>query len=142
MTMSSADFDDLRVFLGKSRGLTTTDLQSISQLTDVQINEPLLDGQILKYNEASGKWTNVDPQLTTNTFVEGYNTQSCDGTTTTFMIPHGFGSTPTNVVVDPQSPEALDDFTILSKDGVNITLEYSFPPPLGTDNLLFYYRVS
>lgn len=140
--MSSSDFDELQLFasrkvsLGPSSGVT-----SIAELYDVHINEPLQDGQILKYIEATGKWTNVDPQLLTGSTVEGYVTRSGTGYTTTFVIAHGFGSAPTHVTVDPQSPEANDDYTIMW-DSVNITLEYTFPPPEGTDNLLFYYRVS
>jgi hypothetical protein len=141
MSMSSADFDGLLIEKKSGALSLGPSVTSLSELVDVQINDPIQDGQILKYIEATGKWTNVDPQLLTNTFVEGYVTRSGTGYTDTYVIPHGFGSSPTHVTVDPQSPEANDDYTI-TWDAVNITLTYAFPPPEGTDNLLFYYRVS
>jgi hypothetical protein len=140
--MTGADFDVLRI---DSKPITTQSLgptvTSLSELTDVQINEPLLDGQILKYIQSTGKWTNVDPQLITNDFIEGYATFSGTSYTTTFQIAHGFGDTPTHFIVDPQTPEAQDDFTV-TVDNIHLNIEYSFPPPQGTDNLSFYYRVS
>lgn len=140
--MSSSDFDVLRIDSGgvkvQSLGPSITNL---SDLADVQINPPLLDGQILKFIISTGKWTNVDPQLLTNDFIEGYTTFSGTSYTTVFQIAHGFGATPAHWIVDPQSPEAQDDFTITA-DSVHLTLTYEFPPPQGTDNLLFYYRVS
>ena len=139
--MSSADFDVLRIDTGvkvQSLGPSATRL---SDLTDVQIIEPITDGQILKYIEATGKWTNVDPQLSTNNFIEGDQTFSGTSYTTVFQISHGFGSAPTHWIVDPQSPEAQDDFTVTA-DSVHLTLTYEFPPPQGTNNLMFYYRVS
>ena len=139
--ITSQDYSALQIFgSGEPQSLGPT-ITSISQLSDVQINEPLLDGQILKYIASTGKWTNVDPQLLTNDFVEGYVDQSGTSYTTVFVIPHGFGSTPTHVIVDPQTPEADEDFNI-AVDSVNITLTYEFPPPQGTSNLRFYYRVS
>jgi hypothetical protein len=142
--ITSQDFGVLRIdSFGSGSGAQSLGptITSIADLTDVQINEPLLDGQILKYIAATGKWTNVDPQLLTNDFVEGYVDQSGTSYTTVFIIPHGFGSQPEHVIVDPQTPEADEDFSI-AVDSVNITLTYEFPPPQGTNNLRFYYRVS
>jgi hypothetical protein len=139
---TSSDFDVLRIDGGSSKPLSLgPSVTSLSELTDVQINEPVLDGQILKYIASTGKWTNVDPSLISQDYVEGYYSASGNSYTTTFVIPHGFGATPTTVLVDAQSPEANEDYTI-TYDSVNITLEYSFPPPQGTNNLSFYYRVS
>lgn len=140
--ITSQDYSALAIFGSDSSTQSLgPSITSLSQLSDVQINEPLLDGQILKYIASTGKWTNVDPQLLTNDFVEGYVDQSGTSYTTVFVIPHGFGSTPTHVIVDPQTPEADEDFNI-AVDSVNITLTYEFPPPQGTNNLRFYYRVS
>jgi hypothetical protein len=136
---TSSDFDVLRIDGGSKPLSTGPSITSIRDLTDVLINEPLLEGQILKL--INGKWTNVDPSLASQDFVEGYYQASGTSYSTTFIIPHGFGSTPTNVLVEAQSPEANEDYTI-TYDNVNITLEYSFPPPQGTNNLSFYYRVS
>jgi hypothetical protein len=137
---TSSDYDVLRVDLGPSRPASLgPSITSIRDLTDVLINEPLLDGQILKL--VNGKWTNVDPSLASQDYVEGYYQASGNSYTTVFVIPHGFGSTPTHVIVDPQSPEANEDFNV-TYDNVNITVEYTFPPPQGTNNLSFYYRVS
>ena len=138
---TSQDFDVLRIDSGVKVQSLGPSITSLSQLSDVQINEPLLDGQILKFIISTGKWTNVDPQLLTNDFVEGYYTASGTSYTTVFQIPHGFGAQPTHWIVDPQSPEAQDDFTVTA-DSVNLTLTYEFPPPQGTNNLSFYYRVS
>lgn len=141
--MSSQDFDVLRIDSAggvKVQNLGPT-ITSLSQLTDVQINEPITDGQILKFIESTGKWTNVDPQLLTNDFIEGYQTFSGTSFTTIFQIAHGFGATPTHWIVDPQTPEAQDDFTVTA-DGIHLNIEYAFPPPAGTNNLMFYYRVS
>lgn len=139
--MSSQDYDVLGIDSKVRVPIQSLSPTTLADLTDVQINEPLLDGQILQYIAATGKWTNVDPQIANNDFIEGYTTRSGDGVTTTFTIPHGFGTTPAHILVDPQSPEAEDDF-IRTVDDTYITLEYAFPPPLGTDNLSFYYRVS
>jgi hypothetical protein len=138
---TSTDFDVLRIDAKPVTQSLGPSITSIADLTDVQINPPLLDGQILKFIAATGKWTNVDPQLLTNDFIEGYADFSGTSYTTTFQIAHGFGSTPTHYIVDPQTPEADDDFTI-TVDNIHITLEYTFPPPQGTNNLSFYYRVS
>jgi len=138
---TSTDFDVLRIDAKPVTQSLGPSITSIADLTDVQINPPLLDGQILKFIAATGKWTNVDPQLLTNDFIEGYADFSGTSYTTTFQIAHGFGSTPTHYIVDPQTPEADDDFTI-SVDNIHLTLEYTFPPPQGTNNLSFYYRVS
>jgi hypothetical protein len=139
MSITSMDFDELRFDSKKPAISLGPTITSIQDLQDVQINEPLLDGQVLKL--VNGKWTNVDPQLLTNNFVEGYTKLSGNAYSTIFQIPHGFGATPTHVTVDPQSPEADEDFTI-TVDNVYITLTYNFPPPSGTNNLNYYYRVS
>ena len=138
---TSSDFDVLRIDAKPVTQSLGPSITSIADLTDVQINPPLLDGQILKFIAATGKWTNVDPQLLTNDFIEGYADFSGTSYTTTFQIAHGFGSTPTHYIVDPQTPEADDDFTV-TVDNIHLTIEYAFPPPTGTNNLSFYYRVS
>lgn len=139
--MSSSDFDVLRADSGSRTAVQSLgpSITNLADLADVQINEPVLEGQILKL--ISGKWTNVDPQLASNDFIEGYYSASGTSYTTTFQIPHGFGATPTHYIVDPQSPEADDDFTI-TVDSIHLTIEYAFPPPQGTNNIMFYYRVS
>lgn len=140
--MSSADFDVLRIDSGvRVQSLGPSGATRLSDLIDVQINEPITDGQILKFIESTGKWTNVDPQLLTNNFIEGYQTFSGTSYTTVFQIAHGFGSTPAHWIVDPQSPDAQDDFTVTA-DSVHLTLAYEFPPPQGAGNMFFYYRVS
>jgi hypothetical protein len=140
--MSSSDFDSVRLSLTPSYSQLmagTSNVVKLSDLSDVQITDPLLEGQILKL--INGKWTNVDPQLLTNNIIEGIVERSGTGYTTTFVIPHGFGSIPSTVFIEGNSQDAEDNFT-WSVDATNITIEYVIAPPAGTNNLSFYYRVS
>jgi len=70
---------------------------------------------------------------------KGINTQSGDGTTTQFTIPHGLVSEPSNVIVIPASADASGDYYI-TKDDTNIYINYISAPPAGTDNLSWYWK--
>jgi|SRR5215212_611538 len=139
-SMTSQDFDALLLDGPRKsiQGLGPS-VTSLAELTDVNIIEPLVEGQILKL--VSGKWTNVDPQLLSNNIIEGTAVRDGTGYTTTFVIAHGFGSTPSTVFIEGNSQDAEDNFT-WSVNATNITIEYAFPPPAGTGNVSFYYRVS
>lgn len=71
---------------------------------------------------------------------QGSDTQSGDGSTTTFQIPHGLGNAPTSVNVTPQSSAAADKFWVSGYDGTNITLEYAAAPASATDNLAWSFQ--
>jgi hypothetical protein len=141
MAYTSTDFEVLRIFRDGQSGLGSSgpSITTLSELTDVNIIEPLNEGQILKL--VNGKWTNVDPQLLSNNIVEGQVARSGTGYTTTYVIPHGFGSIPSTVFIEGNSQDAEDNFS-WSVDATNITINYAFPPPAGTNNLIFYFRVS
>lgn len=114
---------------------------TIDQLADVHIVPPLLNGQILQWDATNSWWTNVDISLATSGWIENTISLSGTGAQTSFTIPHGFTGTPTKVFIEGNSIDANDDFS-WSVDTNNITITYTFPPPSGTNNLLFYYRVS
>lgn len=64
----------------------------------------------------------------------GSATQSGNASTTVFNIPHGLTTTPSNVVIEPNSVDALGDFT-WTVNATNIVLTYQVAPPSGTNNL-------
>lgn len=72
---------------------------------------------------------------------KGSSTKSGDATTTTFTIAHGLGSSPGFYDVVPTSTDADDDF-FLTIDSTNITVNYPFPPPSGTNNLTYVWRAA
>ena len=55
---------------------------------------------------------------------------------TVFNIPHGLGTTPDFISVQPASPDAFGSFT-RTKTSTNIVITYQIPPPLGTSNVRF-----
>lgn len=71
---------------------------------------------------------------------EGADTQSGDGVTETFTIPHGLVVEPTVSNVWPESEDASGEFWISDKDGTNIEISYSEPPADGTDNLMWGFE--
>ena len=70
---------------------------------------------------------------------DGVSTQSGDGTTTTFTIPHGLVAAPSKYEVTPLSSDARDKFDV-SVDDTNITITYATAPASGTDNLKWYWK--
>lgn len=67
----------------------------------------------------------------------GTETQSGDGATTTFTIPHGLASTPNlgDVDVTAASADAAGDFYISNTTSTDIEITYASAPTSGTDNL-------
>lgn len=72
---------------------------------------------------------------------KGTSTRSGDASATTFTIAHGLGSAPGYYAVTPTSTDADSDF-YLTVDPTNITVNYPFPPPQGTDNLTYVWRAA
>lgn len=72
---------------------------------------------------------------------KGSSTKSGDASATTFTIAHGLGSAPGFYVVTPTSSDANADFW-LTVDSTNITVNYPFPPPSGTNNLTYVWRAA
>jgi hypothetical protein len=74
---------------------------------------------------------------------EGFKDFSGDGITTTYIFGFNHPEEHTNaVVVEPKSDDAkLYSFKMTWVHNL-ITITYEKPPPLGTNNLSFYYRVS
>lgn len=72
---------------------------------------------------------------------KGSSTKSGDAATTTFTIAHGLGSTPGFVAVTPGSTDADSDYWI-TVDATNITINYPFAPPSGTNNLSYLWRAA
>lgn len=72
---------------------------------------------------------------------KGSSTKSGDASTTTFTIAHGLGSSPGFYDVVPTSTDADDDF-FLTIDSTNITVNYPFAPPSGTNNLTYVWRAA
>jgi hypothetical protein len=55
-----------------------------------------------------------------------------DGTTTTFGIPHGLGTTPTSVVVVKGVPN-IPDIDYVYADSTTINVVFKSPPPSGSE---------
>jgi hypothetical protein len=72
---------------------------------------------------------------------KGSSSKNGDASATTFTIAHGLGGTPTYISVVPNSADADSEY-YLTVDGTNITINYSFPPPTGTGNLLYFWRAA
>jgi len=139
--MNSTDFEVLSLDGPTRYPKSLSSVTTVSNLADVNIIDPLVDGQVLQL--VNGKWTNVDPSslASGSAVIQGFATANGTGFTTVFAIAHGFGSTPSTVFIEGNSQDAEDNFT-WSVDATNITVTYAFPPPAGTNNLSFYYRVS
>lgn len=95
------------------------------------------NGQFLKSTSGDIAWTTV------TVYVEamGTSTQSGDASTTTFNIAHGLGSSPTFYTVEFGSSDAVSPH-YLTATSTNIVVNYSFPPPTGTNNLAFVWRAT
>lgn len=68
----------------------------------------------------------------------GVEVQSGDGSTD-FVFPHGFGNTPTTVLVTAGSLDAVGFYA--TANTTNITVSYSSPPPTASNNLKWYWFV-
>lgn len=75
------------------------------------------------------------------TEAKGTATKSGTASATTFTIAHGLGSTPTWYQASPGSTDADDDFWV-TVDATNITINYAFAPPSGTNNLSYIWRAA
>jgi hypothetical protein len=69
----------------------------------------------------------------------GDDSQSGDGSATSFTIAHGLSTTPTYVDVTPSTEDAIADHYVTA-DGTNITINYAAAPPSGTDNLGWWWE--
>jgi len=70
----------------------------------------------------------------------GTETQSGDGTTERFTIPHGLGSTPSTINVVAKSEDASADMWFNS-GSQNIVVRYAAAPPSGSNNLVWQWEV-
>lgn len=70
----------------------------------------------------------------------GTATANGNASTAVFTIAHGLGMTPSYISVQGTSVDTDDDF-YFSADATNITVTFAFPPPTGTSNLTFIWRV-
>jgi hypothetical protein len=57
---------------------------------------------------------------------------------TVFNIPHGLGSTPAFISVEPASADAFGSFT-RTKDATNVIITYQIAPPSGFGNVTFQW---
>lgn len=81
---------------------------------------------------------------TISSYTEAKNTSTQSqtvGTNTTFTIAHGLTGTPTWYEVEPAAVDAVGMF-YLTIDATNITVNYTFPPPTGTSNMIFNWRAA
>ena len=72
--------------------------------------------------------------------IESTSVQSGDASTTVFNIAHGLGVVPKWAAAIGTSSDADSDFSY-TYDATNIVITYPFPPPTGSSNLTFHYRV-
>lgn len=96
--------------------------------------------QVLTVNAGGNNIVWANPSGGSSSEVTGSYVLSGDASNASFNIPHGFGTTPTNIIVEGASPDADNDFSY-SVDATNITVVYNFPPPNGVNNLTFFFRV-
>ena len=68
----------------------------------------------------------------------GVATFSGDGTTTSFSIPHGLGTTPTVALVG-KAVAGLPDIDYWDADTTNIIVHFKSPPSSGTDNVRIWW---
>jgi hypothetical protein len=103
-------------------------------------------GTTYLFNEFSGTTTidGSNQSFYHNTGIISENasteTQSGDGSTTTFTIPHGLDFTPTIRNVWPESADAAGDFYISNATASAIEITYASAPPSGTDNLTWGFE--
>lgn len=99
-------------------------------------------------NVSSVTLPSADGTLATEEYVGKMFTYTTSGndSTTVFTVPHGLSYTPTMVLVTPNSRDAIGKFVSgpintninnlwASVDASNVTINFIFPPVLGTDNL-------
>lgn len=84
---------------------------------------------IKNLSEVSGSWR-----------ASGKETQSGDGSKTTFTIEHGMDKTPSYTNVTPASEDAGRDFWVSGLNSTSIEITYALPPFSGTDNLDWYWE--
>ncbi len=95
------------------------------------------DGQLISKNDGTTSESLVrKSQLDTvaNATKTGSSTQSGNGTSTSFNIPHGLGTTPTywNAVAISQ---AAGNISYITANSTNIIVNYAVAPATGTNNL-------
>lgn len=122
----------------------TDDASGISHVTADSVN------LCVKYDSPPPAGSNniqfnwfVDPGTFNQSNVEdgGSQTESGDGNSITYNIPHNLGAIPEFAVVTTVSDDA-SGINHIDYDSSNITVNYSSPPPAGTDNLEFSFFTS
>lgn len=84
---------------------------------------------LYRWDDGNSQWVQVTSQVDSDT-------QSGDGTTTTFTITHALeNATPAAAAVTPESAAAAADFYVSNKTASNVELTYTSAPANGTDNL-------
>lgn len=100
-----------------------------SPATGLQVYQT--DGTTGVYYYTGSEWTRLS-----NGFVSGTNTQSGDGATTVFNIPHGLSTTPTYWNVQAASNDASNsNIKYVEADATNIIIHYYTSPITGSSNL-------
>ena len=72
---------------------------------------------------------------------KGSSTFSASGTTLTFSIAHGLGSTPSWINIQPGSADAKG-YDYINADATYIYINFSLAPGSGTNNVKFYWAAS
>ena len=90
--------------------------------------------QVLRVNSGASalEWASLDSERTGKALANG------NGSTTTFNIAHGLGSTPSYAFVDCSSHAIARTWTLTS---TNIVVVFSSAPSSGTNNVIIYWRV-
>ncbi len=73
----------------------------------------------------------------TGSVIRGRSTQSAVAGTTVYTISHGMSVTPTSYIVQPQSTDALGEFTV-SASSTTLTLTYQLAPRVSAANNLIW----
>ena len=114
------------------RNNTYVGLSSDTKPTNVATNSTFFETDTAAnwiYNGTT--WINIQKSGT----VYGTSTRSGDSSTKTFTIAHGLPSTPSGVLVEANSTDAVGDFT-WTFDATNITITYQIAPPSTTSSNL------
>ncbi len=126
MDYSSIEFKDLRELVRKAIRFS-----KVSQLKNSDDQSSGL-GDLAGMNRLDTSLIDNLPQPP----VTGQSTQSGNGTTTDFAIPHGLSATPTVWLLTVASAGARGTFHV-EADATNLTVKYATAPASGTNNLIF-----
>lgn len=90
----------------------------------------------------NGVTSSIQTQLNSKlTAITGSYSANGDGVEDTFTITHGFGGTPSQVLVTPTGVDTAIPFYVTNKTSTTFDVVFPTPPIVGTDNVIFDWLV-